>query len=64
MENFLTVKQVAEKLQINFTTVLDLIANGKLEAVKIGKPYRIAESAITAYLEKATVQASSEEKAG
>ena len=38
---FLTVEQVAELLQIHWQTVLNYIKGGKLKAVKLGKGYRI-----------------------
>lgn len=48
--SFLTVKQVAELLQIHWQTVLNYIKNGKLDAVRLGKGYRIPKEAIDKYV--------------
>jgi excisionase family DNA binding protein len=44
--SFYTVLQVSELLQVHWQTVLNYIKNGKLEAVKLGKGYRISKEAI------------------
>ena len=49
---FLTVEQVAELLQIHWQTVLNYIKAGKLEAVKLGKGYRIPEESISKFVQK------------
>lgn len=48
--SFLTVEQVAELLQIHWQTVLNYIKNGKLDAVRLGKGYRIPEEAINKFV--------------
>lgn len=48
--SFLTVEQVAELLQVHWQTVLNYIKGGKLEAVKLGKGYRIPEEAINKFV--------------
>lgn len=40
---FLTVEQVSDLLQLHWQTVLNYIKNGKLKAVKLGKGYRIGK---------------------
>lgn len=45
-ESILTPEQVAHKLQIHPLTVLKYIRQGKLHASKLGRVYRIRESAI------------------
>jgi len=48
--SFLTVEQVAELLQVHWQTVLNYIKSGKLEAVRLGKGYRISEEAINKFV--------------
>lgn len=45
-EAILTPGQVAHKLQIHPLTVLKYIKQGKLHASKLGRVYRIRESAV------------------
>jgi excisionase family DNA binding protein len=47
---FLTVSEVADLLRVSTMTVYRLIKAGELSAVRIGKSYRVEESAIDAYL--------------
>lgn len=56
-DTFYTAEQVAEKLQIHWATVTKAIRDGKLEAIQIGKTYRISESALKAYIESLKVEA-------
>lgn len=44
--SFYTVLQVSELLQVHWQTVLNYIKSGKLEAVKLGKGYRITREAL------------------
>ncbi len=46
----LTVRQVAERLNVNHKTVRKLIQRGQLAAVKIGGAVRIPEEGLQAYL--------------
>ena len=48
--SFLTVEQVAKMLQVHWQTVLNYIKSGKLEAVRLGKGYRIPENAIDKFV--------------
>ncbi len=50
MPKFYTVQEVADMLQIHWQSVLTYIKDGKLEAVKLGKGYRISESALKKFL--------------
>jgi len=52
---FLTVGQVADLLQIHWQTVLNYIKNGKLKAVKLGKGYRIPKEAIDRFVKNNSV---------
>ena len=45
-ENLMTVTDVATRLAIGRTTVYELIANGGLRTIKIGRCRRIPESAL------------------
>lgn len=49
---FLTVEQVAKTLQVHWQTILNYIKNGKLEALKLGKGYRISQKAISEFVKK------------
>ncbi len=57
MENngFYTVEQVAELLQVHWQTVLNYIKAGKLDAVRLGKGYRISKVALDKFIAKNTV---------
>lgn len=46
MENILTTDEVAKRLHLHINTVNRYIRDGKLPAVKVGKSYRIKESAL------------------
>jgi excisionase family DNA binding protein len=51
-ERLWTAEQVAETLQVHHLTVLKLIKNKKLKAVKVGRVYRIKPQAIQEFLKK------------
>ena len=46
----LTPSDVSDILKVNYRKVLDLILLGKLEAIKIGRQYRIPESSLLTFL--------------
>jgi len=50
--SFYTVEQVAELLQVHWQTVLNYIKGGKLEAVKLGRGYRIAQEALDSFVKR------------
>jgi len=50
VEPVFTVKECAEKLKVTERTILELIRKKKLRAVKVGREYRITESAINEFL--------------
>jgi len=56
MNNFLTPKDVAKILKINYRKVLDMIAMGELPAYQIGGLFRISEKDIHSFLESVKVQ--------
>jgi excisionase family DNA binding protein len=47
---FLTIGQVADRLQVSKDTVRALIRTGQLKSVRVGVLYRIRESALEEYL--------------
>jgi chromosome partitioning protein len=46
MDNFITTEEVAKRLHLHQNTVIRYIRDGRLPAVKIGKSYRIKETAL------------------
>lgn len=48
----LTAEQVAAHLQVHHLTVLKLIKQKKIKAVKVGRVYRITEAALEEFLRK------------
>lgn len=51
-EKIYTTEQVATLLQIHPLTVLKYIKMKKLKAIKLGRVYRIRESALQAFLDQ------------
>ncbi len=49
-----TAEQVADLLQVHHLTVLKLIKAKRLKAVKLGRVYRIKESALNEFIEKSS----------
>ena len=49
-ETFLTTKQVADRLNVDTKTVLRYLQHGRLKGSKLGRDYRIPESAVNALL--------------
>ncbi len=47
---FYTVQEVANLLQIHWQSVLTYIKADKLEAVKLGKGYRISETSLQKFI--------------
>jgi excisionase family DNA binding protein len=50
--NFLTVEQVAQTLQVHWQTVLNYIKSGKLKAVRLGKGYRIPQESLNKFIKE------------
>ena len=50
MQKFYTVSEVAAILQVHWQSVLNYIKSGKLEAVKLGKGYRISEANLEKFI--------------
>jgi excisionase family DNA binding protein len=51
MHKFYTVQEVANNLQLHWQSVLNYIKSGQLEAVKLGKGYRISEVALQKFID-------------
>lgn len=54
IEKIYTTEQVAQILQIHPLTVLKYLKTGQLKAAKLGRVYRIKESEVQKFLEKAS----------
>lgn len=54
---FLTVAEVAAQMRVSKMTVYRLVHNGTLEAVRVGRSFRVTEEAVEDYLEKSFFQA-------
>lgn len=54
-ETFLTVASVAEFLNVSKPTVIALIRQGELPAVRVGKVFRIATYGVEEYLARAGI---------
>lgn len=52
MEIFYSCQQIAERYGVKKTTVWEWIREGKLEAVRIGKQYRIPKNALDKFERK------------
>lgn len=50
--DFLTVEQVANALQVHWQTILNYIKSGKLNALKLGKGYRISQEALEKFVKE------------
>ncbi len=54
--NLLTVEQVAEILQLNILTVYKFVRQGKLDAVRLGRHYRIMPDDLAVFIESSRVK--------
>ena len=55
--NLLTVAEVATLLRVSKMSVYRLIHSGELEAVRLGRSFRVPNSAVDAYLRQSFFQA-------
>lgn len=55
MEELLTAEEVARTLRVSTMTVYRLIRRGELPAFRVGRSYRVAPSALEAYLDRQVV---------
>ncbi len=49
--NLLTPEQVAEILQVHVLTIYNYIRRGKLDAIRLGRSYRIIPKDLTRFIE-------------
>jgi len=49
-DKLLTPKQAADYLQVDFRTVYSLLRSNKLNGVKVGRVWRISESALQEFI--------------
>ena len=54
---FLTVAEVAKVMRVSKMTVYRLVHSGELPAVRVGRSFRVPETAVNEYLEHAYVEA-------
>ncbi|MCL2780889.1 MAG: helix-turn-helix domain-containing protein [Actinomycetia bacterium] len=54
---FLTVAEVAAVMRVSNMTVYRLVHGGELEAIRVGRSFRVPESAVHEYLQAAFVKA-------
>ncbi|KQX74662.1 hypothetical protein ASD10_05395 [Aeromicrobium sp. Root472D3] len=54
---FLTVAEVASQMRVSKMTVYRLVHSGELEAVRVGRSFRVPEHAVTAFLGKSYFEA-------
>lgn len=55
-KKYYTVQDVADLLKLHWQSVLTYIKNGELEAVKLGKGYRISQKALDIFIAKRTTK--------
>ena len=51
----LTLKQVADRLNVSESTVRKLVKSGQLKAVRVGVQIRITEESLEEYIRKASI---------
>ena len=52
---FLTVSEVATIMRVSKMTVYRLVHSGELEAIRVGRAFRVPEAAVNQYLRDAFV---------
>ena len=55
---FLTVAEVASIMRVSKMTVYRLVHSGELEAIRVGRSFRVPEPAVNQYLRDSFVAAS------
>ena len=55
---FLTVAEVASIMRVSKMTVYRLVHSGELEAIRVGRSFRVPEQAVNPYLRDSFVAAS------
>ncbi len=55
-KKYYTVQEVADLLKLHWQSVLTYIKKGELEAIKLGKGYRISQQALDSFIAKRTTK--------
>ncbi|MGH3359515.1 MAG: helix-turn-helix domain-containing protein [Nocardioidaceae bacterium] len=55
--SFLTVAEVAARMRVSKMTVYRLVHSGELEAVRVGRSFRVPDHAVEEYLRRSYYQA-------
>lgn len=55
-DKYYTVQEVSSLLQVHWQSVLNYIKAGQLEAVKLGKGYRISQTALDSFIAERTTK--------
>lgn len=61
-KQYYTVQEVADLLKLHWQSVLTYIKNGELEALKLGKGYRISQIALETFISKRSTKNTKESK--
>jgi len=61
-KKYYTVQEVADLLKLHWQSVLTYIKSGRLEAIKLGKGYRISQKALDSFIAQRTTKKSKETK--
>ncbi len=56
-DRLLTVREVAEAMRVSNMTVYRLIKSGELDAIRVGRNFRIRDSDLEAYFDRRSVSA-------
>ncbi|GAA1741146.1 helix-turn-helix domain-containing protein [Aeromicrobium alkaliterrae] len=54
---FLTIAEVAAQMRVSKMTVYRLVHGGDLEAVRVGRSFRVTQQAVDAFIDKSFYQA-------
>lgn len=49
-EVYLSIREVSERLRVDYQVIRLLVSSGQLKATRVGKQWRITESDLKAYL--------------
>ncbi len=55
-QRYLTVAEVAESMRVSKMTVYRLTRSGELQAVRVGRAYRVPQEALETYLASAVLR--------
>ena len=63
-DNLLTTEEVARILQVHILTIYSYIRRGKLDAIRLGRSYRIIPKDLTRFIESNRIRESTSYKEG